>query len=125
LNAFTISDDWQSGETATLILFWEAVELPAQTYFMFFHLFDDAGNLVVNINERPTRGQFPQAAWFPGTVVRDVWSISLPADLNPGKYQVQIGLFDLDSGQRLPLRDKSGQLIDSRSLPLVEIVILD
>ncbi|MCP4184747.1 MAG: hypothetical protein GY761_15760 [Hyphomicrobiales bacterium] len=63
------------------------------------------------------------AAWFPGTLIRDEWMISLPSNLVDGRYQLFVGLFDLDSGERLPLHDGAGNEIAERTLLLTEIVI--
>ncbi|MCP4423344.1 MAG: hypothetical protein GY803_02520 [Chloroflexi bacterium] len=123
LNAFALGGDWNPGGAAALTLYWEALELPAQTYFLFIHLQDEAGNLVVNINERPTGGAFPMEAWFPGAIIRDDRPLPLPSNLPSGRYRLSVGLFDLDSGERLPLRDGVGNEVVAGALLLTEVVV--
>ncbi len=45
----------------------------------------------------------PTRRWTAGRVVRSTSGIALPATMPPGEYLLLVGLYDLDSGQRLAL----------------------
>jgi hypothetical protein len=51
----------------------------------------------------------PQAtsSWSLYQPVLDSHSLNLPADLAPGRYTLQVGLYDVQTLKRLPLPDSS------------------
>jgi len=49
-------------------------------------------------------------------VIEDMYTVYLDRDAPPGAYQVEIGWYLLETMQRLPLLDESGQVIDDRVL---------
>jgi hypothetical protein len=48
--------------------------------------------------------------------------IPLDPDLSPGEYQLEIGMYQLETGQRLPIVNDEGQVVDGR-VPLKEITV--
>lgn len=46
---------------------------------------------------------YPTSIWSPGEVIDDPRANRLPADLPPGTYHVMIGLYRLETGERLPI----------------------
>ncbi len=107
-------------QVSQLILHWHTSHLPQtqSEYLAFFHISNEAGDLVVNLNERLGDGIFPISTWQPVGFIRDSHPILLPADLPSGNYQLNIGLFAQDSGERMPIRDNTGQQLPNHSLPL-------
>lgn len=53
-------------------------------------------------DQPPLAGFAPTRLWEPGQHYQDVYHLTLPADLPPGEYSVQMGLYTLDGG-RLPV----------------------
>ncbi len=49
----------------------------------------------------PRGGTYPTSRWRPGEVVTDPYEITLPADLPPGEYPIEVGLYIAETGQRL------------------------
>jgi hypothetical protein len=49
----------------------------------------------------PRGGSYPTDRWQPGEVVVDSYDVLLPADLEPGQYPLEVGLFILENGRRL------------------------
>jgi hypothetical protein len=45
----------------------------------------------------------PTSAWLPGQQAAVPLPLSLPPDLPAGEYEVILGLYDADSGERLPV----------------------
>jgi hypothetical protein len=48
--------------------------------------------------------------WQPDIRYPDPWTLDLPSDLAPGRYRVEIGLYELASGDRLPMAEGPGRL---------------
>jgi hypothetical protein len=49
----------------------------------------------------PRGATYPTTRWRPGEVVIDPYAIVLPADLPPGEYAIEVGLYLRETGQRL------------------------
>ena len=61
------------------------------------------GRLVLAADGPPRAGDYPTSIWSPGEVIDDPHVIRLPAGLPPGTYHVLIGLYRLETGERLPV----------------------
>jgi hypothetical protein len=77
---------------------------------------DSAGALVTQHDSQPRGGQYPTSIWSPGEVVED----TLEVPVSPGTYQVFVGLYQWDTGARLPVL-LAGQAQADDQLPLGEI----
>jgi hypothetical protein len=111
------------GERLAVTLIWEALSLPADDYTVFVHLLDETGALVAGDDGKPGAGRFPTLAWRPGTTVTDRHELPLPAELPAGDYQVKVGLYQLESGERLPVSDANGVEPADRALSLGRITV--
>ena len=85
------------GEPWDVTLFWEALERPAKDYTVFVHLLDGEGQVVAAHDGMPLDDRFPTSAWRPGIVVPDTHALALPADLAAGEYQLNTGMFLLET----------------------------
>ncbi len=86
-----------------LTLIWQATDVPADSYLVFVHLVDAAGNIVSQVDRVPVAGLRPTSGWRAGEVLTDNIVLTLPVDLAPGAYTINVGIFNTDDGQRLPL----------------------
>jgi hypothetical protein len=68
-------------------------------YVVFVHLYNQAGELVAQADERPGDGTLPPGNWLPGTI-HDTMEIDV-SSVQPGHYQVAIGLYDPITLERL------------------------
>lgn len=102
-------------------LYWQALRPPQDDYLVFVHLLDEAGQLVASHDGRPVSGRFPTDAWLTGDVVEDVHPLPLDTGLPAGSYQLNVGLYRPQSGERLPVRDRDGSELPERTLPLTSI----
>lgn len=88
-----------ANDTLTLLGLWQVLEAPTNELKIFVHLLDEEGKLVgqhdgLDVNER----------WLQvGDAFAQLHEISLPPDLPAGVYGVQIGLYLVADGRRLPL----------------------
>jgi uncharacterized membrane protein len=98
------------GESLTLTLFWRATETQVTDLTVFNHLADAQGKIVAQRDSQPDNGAYPMTDWQPGNTVIDRQLIRLPNNVAAGSYDLQIGLYDLTTGRRLPAASGSDQV---------------
>jgi len=101
-----IGYDLDSNTTANpgrLSLYWESLAPVETDYVLFLHLVDAQGRTVAQADAPPTHNVYPTGWWAPGEVIAG--SHALPA--SPAAVAVRLGLYDLASGQRLPISASS------------------
>ncbi|MDF1515585.1 MAG: hypothetical protein P1S60_17385, partial [Anaerolineae bacterium] len=66
----------------------------------------------------PLGGAFPTYLWFPkwlpGQKVIDPYKFVIPADLSPGQYWIEVGMYEMGSIRRIPLINNEGWLTGDR-----------
>lgn len=88
--------------TISLELVWQAVAQPTADYTVFVHVLRSDGTCCAwQSDAMPRGGAYPTSRWRPGEVVVDPYTIELPAELPPGEYAVEVGLYIAETGQRL------------------------
>lgn len=96
----SIDQKWEPGAQIPLTLYWETLASPGQNFNLFIHLIDPiSGEQTAGFDGPPA---FPTALWQPGTTLRDARTLTLPPDLPPGRYDLRLGWYDLQSFARLP-----------------------
>jgi len=92
-----------ASDTLGIVLHWQATGVIAQDYTVFMHLLDEHDHLVAQQDNMPQQGRYPTSLWSPGEVVLDAYALSLPPQMQDGRYRLRIGLYDLPTGRRLRL----------------------
>nr|MBC8255250.1 hypothetical protein [Ardenticatenia bacterium] len=92
-------------------LYWTASRPPTSDHTVFVHLYDRADNLVASHDGPPLFGHLPTGQWEPAEIIPDRHDIQLPVDLSPGEYRLVAGMYDLSTGDRLPVIDEQGTRI--------------
>jgi uncharacterized membrane protein len=84
---------------------WYALQQPAMDFSVFVHLLDGSGNRVAQLDWQPRDawGPRPMTTWRTGQTILDEQVLPLPVDLPPGAYDLILGVYDWQSGERLPL----------------------
>jgi hypothetical protein len=92
------------GQAVAVTLYWRAEETPAIDYTVFAHLLDSKDTVLVNADHALPR---PTSSWLEGEIVVDSFVLQLPAELDPGHYQLEVGLYDAadPAFPRLSLQD--------------------
>ena len=91
------------GQSINLDLFWRADQVVPQSYTVFVHLTDATGRVVADADSPPSQGLFPTDRWTPGETVRDRHTLKAPANLAPGNYGIEVGMYLPSTGARLPI----------------------
>ncbi len=82
---------------------WDVRGRPSADYQVFVHVIDRAGHTVAQVDVAPGGGDAPPtSAWAPGQQIAVPLPLPLPGDLPAGAYQVTLGMYDRQNGQRLP-----------------------
>ena len=112
----------QPGDTLHLTLYWTA-DAPAEHYWsVFTHLRAPDGSLVGQHDKIPYDGLYPPTRWWPGQIVDDDYAIRIPDDAPAGEYRIAVGMYDWQTGNRLPLRDDAGAPLDNGQVFLEQTV---
>ena len=91
------------GATLRLRLYWQAREPLPRDYTVFVHVLDAGGRKWGQRDSWPGAGQLPTSGWRPGRVVVDDHAVYVDLDGPRQGYRLVIGLYDLETGERLPL----------------------
>jgi hypothetical protein len=84
-----------------LTLYWRSESPLPIDYTTFVHIRDAAGKTVAQKDQPPLNGAYPTSLWDPGETIADEITIPLPETLPAGSYQIVIGFYDFNTGQRL------------------------
>jgi hypothetical protein len=85
-------------------LCWDSLEPTPVDYTVFVHLYDENGELLATGDGPPMNGAFPTGLWQPGDAIVDTHAIPVAdaALLTAGTFSVGVGLYDLNTGDRVP-----------------------
>ncbi len=106
----------QPGETLGLTLVWTANQRIPISYTVFTHILNKNNQVVAQHDGIPAGGTRPTNQWVPGQVVQDLHGILLPKNIVPGTYQIEVGLYQVDNGERDPVVNTQGATIGNRVL---------
>ena len=111
----------QLSEQATLTLFWQVDESPQQDYTVFIQLWQQNRQLG-GFDGPPFSGDFPTSYWMPNQTLEDA-HILRTSQLEPGSYRLLIGLYNAETGERLPAFDAQGAPLRDYAVDLGEFVV--
>ncbi len=93
----------QPGEEVTVKLLWQVESPPGRDLTTFVHLGDPTLPPLAQGDSPPLNGDYPTHLWSAGEVISDSYRLMVPTSLPPGQYPIHIGMYEPDSGARLPL----------------------
>jgi hypothetical protein len=104
------------GGMLRVTLYWQGLVELDIPYTVFVHLLDPEGRVVTGHDGEPGSGTRPTTGWVPGEFISDAHDITIPADLPPGAYVIEVGLYDAGAlgKPRLPIRGPDGQVETDR-----------
>lgn len=104
----------------SLTLYWQTVQPVAESYDVFIHVQDAAGQIVAQADGAPVAGLAPTSRWQAGDIVQDVYAILLPPDLPAGSYTVKVGMYLRETGVRLPVQAHEGDAVQLFEFQIAE-----
>ena len=98
------------GSELTVELYWQARRRIPVNYTVFVHMlgpFNPAtgGPVWAQDDSPPLAGGHPTTRWLPDEVVGDRHIINVPVNAPPGEYQIEVGMYDPRTGERLAVPD--------------------
>jgi hypothetical protein len=94
----------------SLVLYWQALRVLPYDYTVFVHLRDEAGRTVAQADHQPLAPIYPPTLWPVGQTVRATGTPILLPDTLAGTYNLWVGVYRLDTLERLPVvGDSSGE----------------
>jgi len=91
-----------------ITLHWQALRRMDVAYKFFVHVFDPkTGEPVVQVDFMPRGWAYPTHWWEEGEFVSDEITLAI-SDMPPGEYEVTMGVYDPDTGVRLPVTEAAG-----------------
>jgi hypothetical protein len=92
----------------SVTLIWQSLQVPTADYTVFVHLRDAGDHTVAQADSPPQAGTYPTSFWDASETVVDDHTIAIPDGLPAGDYTVAVGLYRLDTGERLSIAQDSG-----------------
>jgi len=95
-----------------LTFYWQARQEMGEDYTVFTHLLDGE-EIVAQRDSQPQDGRYPTSIWDEGEVVIDEHRLST-GELPLGEYELWVGIYLLESMERLPVIDAQGEKIGEK-----------
>lgn len=118
---------WERGTTVHVATIWQPLSQTDQDLTLFVHLLGppgaDGSPLWAQDDHAPQGGRISTTTWEPGTLLRDIAELTIPADAPAGEYILTIGLYDRATGERIAVEgdvaqvEPGGATLVSFSLP--------
>jgi 4-amino-4-deoxy-L-arabinose transferase-like glycosyltransferase len=91
------------GDTLEVTLYVQPLSRTDVPYTVFLQLIEPNAGLVAQRDSYPGLGNYATTVWDVDRTFADVYNLKLPADTAPATAQLVYGLYDGNSGQRLPV----------------------
>ncbi len=95
-------------------LSWRSVERTAADYAVFLHLMDDDMRVWAQRDGQPVGGSRPTSSWQPAEEILDNHGVLIPPDIPSGVYHIELGLYDVATGQRLSLLTEQEGIVEDK-----------
>jgi hypothetical protein len=92
---------------------WRCLKPVERNYWCFTHILDERGNIVGYLDHPVMRNSPPTSQWAEGSVAIERLQFPLPAAQKPEAFRLRLGLFQKESGDRLPITSSSFPLTDA------------
>ena len=106
----------RAGEALSLTLYWQVTGTLEQDYMVFIHLLDEEETLAGQGDGPPLENGYPTSFWGAGETLADTHQLIVREDAQPGIHRIFVGLYDLTTGQRLPVLNTRGNPEGDRAL---------
>ncbi len=103
----------EPGEAIHLTLYWQSLAEMRDAYTVFVHLLREGDQIWAGADRQP---QPSTSAWARGQIVVDQYELDIAPDAPPDVYEIEVGLYLAETGNRLDLLDQDGRLMGNRIL---------
>ncbi len=117
-----LTPDIRPGDILQLTLFWQAIAPMNERYKVFTHVVDAHGHLVGQRDAEPGGGAKITTIWEAGEQVVDNYGLPILPATPPGDYLIDIGMYGLEDGDRLPVIEGDQTVADHVILQPVRVL---
>jgi len=90
------------GESVAVTLYWRGLQSMDHDWSVFVHLLGANDIIIGQRDMYPGQGTYPTTLWAPGDAIADTYVVPVsPTTLTPTEAEVEVGLYRLDTGERL------------------------
>ncbi len=118
------SESVRAGEALSFTLYWQALRPIDVSYSVFTHLLGPSNRVLGQMDGIPGGGARPTTQWQPGDVIADDYTLIVQAGAPPGEHPLEIGMYRLETGTRLPVTDAAGQPLPGDRILLAPILVM-
>jgi hypothetical protein len=112
----------EPGGVLRLALYWQARQRMTVSYTVFTHLLGKDGAIWGQRDNIPVKGTYPTTGWREGEVITDEYELPVKSDTPPSEYQIEVGMYDATTGQRLPVFDEGGTRLPGDRILLDRVI---
>lgn len=109
-------DEVKPGGTLYLTLYWQAQRRMETSYKIFAHLLDVEERVWGQKDSIPVQGTCPTTGWLAGEVIVDEYEMPVKSDAPTGEYRIEVGMYDFETMERLPVYNEDGERLGDRIL---------
>jgi len=122
LRGFDLSrQDLTTTEPLALALYWQAVDEPTADYTVFTQLIGPDGQVWGQKDNQPQGGRYLTTSWELQNLVVDRYELTLQDGAPSGQYQLLVGMYNLQTGQRLAAFNAEGNRLPNDAIPLTTL----
>jgi len=111
------------GETLTVVPVWKSDGMVEKNYTVFCHVLSTSGDLVAQRDSPPIYGFRPTTTWRAGEIIEDSYDIPLDGDLPPGEYDLSVGMYDIETMERLAAFNAAGERLPEGRIVLGSLTV--
>ncbi len=115
----------QPGGTLRVTVRWQALSRMDRDYTAFIHFTDEEGRLWTQDDRLLQDNHRLTSTWRPATVVKQEFQLQLPPDLPSGEYNLVVGVYHWETGERLPVLDEPEREALSDAISLQRLPVSD
>ena len=100
------------GGTLSVRFYWQARQPIGASYKVFRHLVGPDGQRYGQVDSVPQGYGRPTSSWLPGETILDDCEIEVSSGALPGNYTLEVGMYDPDTMDRLPVLAHDGRRLE-------------
>ena len=100
---------------------WRCLREMGTPFTVFTHLLDEGQQVRGQQDNPPLEGRYPTTLWVPQEVIVDPYEITVGENALPGRYVLEVGMYDPATVTRLPVRSPAGEDTDRVLLGRIEV----
>ena len=112
------------GNLLTIPMTWEATADGEEDWVQFLHFVHEESGALWNHDQPPLGERLPTRLWYEGLRETEAWQLTLPADLEPGRYAIYTGLYSLSDQERMPVQDADGVALPDARIHLGYLLLI-